>query len=122
MAMTETSNRQGPSPLRQALGILFRSAKNVELRILAVLACAVLALELFLEVADDVREGETQRFDEWILSALRNPADPSDPIGPAWIERAALDLTSLGSFAVLFLTVTMVAGYLVIARKFHLLR
>ena len=40
----------------------------------------------FVELADEVVEGQTQSFDERILLALRSPADPADPIGPAWVE------------------------------------
>ena len=50
--------------------------------------CCSLAAGLwgFLELADEIREGEQFRLDRTILLLFRNPADPSDPIGPVWLE------------------------------------
>jgi len=70
----------------------------------------------FLELADEVREVETQRLDEGVLRSLRTPADPAVPIGPSWLVPASRDLTSLGSLAVLLLVVLAVAGFLALAR------
>ncbi len=75
-------------------------------------ACALLLLFLFL--AGEVIEGDTLAFDTKILRALRNPADPSKPIGPAWTESALIDLTSLGGSVVLGLFVAAVAGFLLL--------
>jgi undecaprenyl-diphosphatase len=52
-----------------------------------------------------------------ILLALRSKGDLSDPIGPAWLERVALDLTALGGHAVLVLLVLGVAGWLLLKRR-----
>ncbi len=65
----------------------------------------LLLLVVFMKLASEVLEGETQSFDKQILLALRDPADLSHPIGPAWMLSAALDITSLGSTTVLGLTV-----------------
>jgi hypothetical protein len=37
----------------------------------------------FVSLAGEVTEGDTQAFDTKILRALRDPVDPSRPIGPA---------------------------------------
>jgi hypothetical protein len=50
----------------------------------------------FVQLADEVVEGETDAFDTALLLALRNPADPSDPLGPGWVEEFARDVTALG--------------------------
>jgi len=71
-------------------------------------------LVVFIKLASEVLEGETQSFDKKILLALRNPADLSRPIGPAWMVSAALDITALGSATVLGLTVLTVAGFLLL--------
>lgn len=63
-------------------------------------------------IADEVREGETARIDEAVLMALRTPGNPADPIGPAWLEEAARDITALGSFSVLFILVVVVVAHL----------
>jgi len=75
-------------------------------------ACALLLLFLFL--AGEVVEGDTLAFDTKILRALRNPADPSKPIGPEWIESVLVDLTSLGGPVVLGLVVLAVVGFLLL--------
>jgi undecaprenyl-diphosphatase len=51
-------------------------------------------------------------LDREILLALRTRGDLTDPIGPDWLQRAATDITSLGSHAVLILLVATVAGFL----------
>ena len=77
---------------------------------LALVALAFVILVLIGLVLD----GETQAFDERILRALRKPDDPARPIGPLWLESAALDVTALGSATVLGLTVAAVIGYLLL--------
>jgi undecaprenyl-diphosphatase len=82
---------------------------------LALLVGAIVFLLLVVcisKLASEVFEGETQRFDKDILVALRDPADPSRPIGPRWLLSVALDITALGSATVLGLTVLAVAGFL----------
>jgi undecaprenyl-diphosphatase len=68
----------------------------------------------FFRLASEVLEGETKQFDEKILTALRDPADPAQPIGPAWLRSAALDITALGSATVLGLVVAGVCGFLLL--------
>lgn len=76
-------------------------------------AVAILAsVWLFSRLAAQVMEGDTRQFDEWVLSSLRQPADPSQLRGPKWLRLGADDITSLGSPTVLGLTVLAVTGYL----------
>lgn len=63
-------------------------------------------------IADEVSEGETMKIDQAVLMALRTPGDPTDPIGPAWLEEAARDVTALGSFTVLAILITVVVLHL----------
>src|SRR5207244_3929101 len=72
----------------------------------------------FVALAGEVLEGDTQRFDERILRALRRPDDPATPIGPAWMVEAGRDVTSLGSMAVICLIVGSVVGFLWLDRKY----
>ena len=57
-------------------------------------------------------EGDTRQFDEWVLSALRQPSNPEALKGPRWLKWGAEDITALGSPTVLGLTVLAVTGYL----------
>lgn len=88
-----------------------------ELAPFAVLALIAAMLGIFGKIADEVMDGQTHAFDEAILRALRNPGDLADPIGPAWLELAMRDLTSLGSFTVVALLTLVAIGYLVIHGK-----
>lgn len=74
-------------------------------------------LWLFIALASDVIEGETHGFDRRILLALRNPADLSDPIGPAWVEEMMRDFSGLGSTAVLTVLTAAAVAYLLLAGK-----
>jgi undecaprenyl-diphosphatase len=82
----------------------------------AVFACAG-GLFAFVSLIDEVGEGDTHDFDQTVLMALRNPADPADPLGPFWLEIMFRDFTSLGSHAVLALICVLACGYLLLQRK-----
>lgn len=73
----------------------------------------------FLEIADEVMEGETRHVDELLLLSLRNPLDHSDPLGPEWLEEMGRDFTALGSIGVLTLIILGVLGYLLLSRRFR---
>ena len=87
----------------------------------AVLLLAALAVVLvlfgFVELADDVGEGDTQAFDEWVVQSLRRADDPALPIGPAWLREVGIDLTALGSFVVLLMISGTVVGFLLLHRR-----
>jgi undecaprenyl-diphosphatase len=83
--------------------------------VLLLSAIAVLLLVVaFAALAGEVLEGDTQAFDTWVLRALRQPDNPALPIGPAWLQSAALDITALGSFTVLGLATLAIAGFLLL--------
>jgi undecaprenyl-diphosphatase len=73
----------------------------------------------FLELADLAAEGPAHNLDRWLIRALRNPANPVDPVGPPWLEEAGRDLTALGGYAVLTFFTATVAVYLSLLRKHH---
>ncbi|MDP3495518.1 MAG: phosphatase PAP2 family protein [Hyphomonadaceae bacterium] len=93
----------------------FVRAEFVLVASLAVIATALLG---FIEIADEMAEGESHGFDMAVLQALHpDPANPSDPIGPFWVDHAAADLTALGSLAVLATIALLAGGFLVLERK-----
>jgi undecaprenyl-diphosphatase len=75
----------------------------------------------FVELADEVKGGGTQTIDEWILRSLRRPDDLAVPIGPPWLREAALDITALGSWAVLLLVAGAVMGLMFLQRQYGIL-
>jgi undecaprenyl-diphosphatase len=61
----------------------------------------------FLALTDEVREGDTSRFDRTLLLAFRTPHDLATPIGPRWLQESARDVTALGGFTTLTLITAM---------------
>jgi len=91
---------------RHGLSGLLASARR---EVGATAALLVLALGglAFLSIADEVAEGETRALDLAILLALRRPGENRDLVGPDWLHVAAIDVTALGSLAVLGLLVLL---------------
>lgn len=93
-----------------------RTLVRTEIVGLASLAAAAACGLAFIQIADEVTEGETHAIDETILLSLRQ-VDRQDPIGPRWVEIMFTDLTSLGSTTILTLVTLAVLGYLLITGK-----
>ena len=91
-----------------------RARDRTELAFLLGGLLLVVLLLGFAVVADLVLVGETQGFDDRVLRVLRRADDPALPIGPVWLRLAALDITALGSGAVLGLVVFAIAGFMVL--------
>jgi undecaprenyl-diphosphatase len=72
---------------------------------------------LFLELADEVLEQDIRSFDQTLLLALRDPADPSEPYGAEWLEEMGRDFTALGGVGVLALITLGAIGYLLLAQR-----
>lgn len=79
----------------------------------------VAAVWVFIEVAGEVREGDTREIDEMVVRWFRDRSDPSRLAGPDWLEGVVRDLTSLGSSAVLILFTSAVAVFLAVRRQYH---
>src|SRR4029450_11093226 len=97
---------------------LDRLARN-EITWLFVGLAACVLLFAFVALAGEVTEGDTQAFDTRILQALRDPADPSRPLGPPWIENVLLDLTALGGSTVLVVVNLAVVGFLLLQTRYR---
>lgn len=72
---------------------------------------------VFIEVADEVEDGDVQSLDNRIMLAMRHADDPSQTIGPKWMAEAGRDMTALGGYAVLLLILFSVSGYLWLSGK-----
>jgi undecaprenyl-diphosphatase len=95
----------------------WRDALRVDGRILVDFLILAVSLFLFARLASEMIEGDTMAFDKYLISALRNPVDPSLPAGPQWLTSAMLDLTAFGGVAGLTILTAIIAGYLLVARK-----
>jgi undecaprenyl-diphosphatase len=87
----------------------------LELRPLIAIVLLGAAAWIFIEIADEVIEGEAILFDETLLLALRTAADPATPLGPLWLQEAIRDITALGGYTVLSIVTLSTAAYLCMA-------
>ncbi len=103
-----------PSPVTT----LVRGLRDMRVPVLPVAMIASLAAAAFafLQIADEVAEGEMEAFDRALLLWFRDPTNLSAPVGPHWLEIAMTDLTTLGGTAVLLVLVTGVTGFMLFSR------
>jgi undecaprenyl-diphosphatase len=104
---------------RLLFGRLSSRLGRYELTILGSMLSVCGILWVFVWLADEVMEGNTHAFDQALLLALRMPGKLADPVGPAWLELAARDITSLGGYPVLILVTLAAIGFLLILGKRH---
>jgi undecaprenyl-diphosphatase len=102
---------------RRVLGPRSISVIYPERWVFALMALGAGAIWAFIELSDEVIEGETTTLDESILLLLRNASDPTDPLGPLWLEEMMRDFTGLGGVGFLSLLTASVIGFLLVARK-----
>ncbi|MBS9403239.1 phosphatase PAP2 family protein [Halomonas sp. TRM85114] len=103
---------------RRSLSLLARLGRY-ELAILLCVSVLSGGIWGFVELAEEVSEGDTQSLDETLLLSLRNPADHTDPLGPGWVEELGRDFTALGGVGVLVLVSLGSLGYLLLARRYR---
>ena len=82
---------------------------------LVALFLALGGLWSFLELADDVQEGDTTRLDEWVFN---NVAGRYSHLKPFWQE-VGRDLTALGGSTVITLIVASVTIFLLLRRQWR---
>ena len=104
--------RHVSQPIRDVIAKTISLIRGREPVVMAALLLAVLGTWGFIELADEVIEGSTGRFDRWAVERLRQPDDLTRPIGPQWIGEVGRDLTALGGMAVLTLFILAAAGFL----------
>ena len=98
--------------IQQLLVHVLNWVRNQENALLIAVATISLGIWAFGALASEVMEGETMAFDREILQALRDPKDPTDPIGPPVVAEAMRDLTALGSITVVFLLTAIISVFL----------
>jgi undecaprenyl-diphosphatase len=89
----------------------------LERRVLLALMLIAGGIWAFLAIGEAVSEGDPFSFDRAILLLFRNPADVTDPLGPAWLESGMRDITALGGTVVLTIVTLGAVGYLMLAGK-----
>ena len=89
-----------------------RRAKPAIIPMVAAASALLFLVYIFIALADEITEGETQRIDEQILLWFRQVNDHALPIGPRWLADGMLDATALGSPLVLGIIVATASGFL----------
>lgn len=79
----------------------------IALALAGLIAAALLAMEV---------SGGPFVWDRAMMLALRVPGDTAQPIGPAWLHAAMVDVTALGSGTILTCVVVAVVGLLLVER------
>jgi undecaprenyl-diphosphatase len=95
--------------------LVWLRAREVETLVALLLAAG--GVWLFVEIADEVREGEMVTADERLLLMLRSSSDSNNPLGPPWVEEIARDITGLGGVGILTLVTLASAGFLFLQRR-----
>lgn len=92
--------------------------QNMDLTILLLLVILAAASWAFVELADEVLEGESDAYDKLIVDFFNVGQDAQRS---ALSEEIWRDFTALGGIAVLTLASFGVAGYFLIRRQYHLM-
>lgn len=100
----------------RTLRSLMQSLGRREIGLLVALGLLAGGAWAFVELADEVLEGTTRTYDEWMLLALREPTDLADPLGPRWVEELGRDVTALGGTGILLFWTAAAVGYLLLRR------
>ncbi|MDR6789369.1 undecaprenyl-diphosphatase [Sphingomonas sp. BE138] len=79
----------------------------IALALAGLIAAALLAFQV---------RGGPFAWDRAIMLRLRIPGDTAQPIGPAWLHEAMVEITALGSGTILTCVVVAVAGLLLVQR------
>jgi len=99
---------------------LVRGLKNGNANRLPVLLLGILTLGVyaFIAIADEMAEGEIRNFDETVLLMLRVPGDPSRLLGPEWLQETALEVTAIGGYPLIMLTLAVVSGFFIVTKRY----
>lgn len=92
-----------------------------EIKVLIVLLILFFSGLIFLEIADEISEGETKEFDQSIIEFFRSEEDHSIPAGSYWVTEFMTDITSLGGGTVLALITIFVSIFLILQKRYDTL-
>lgn len=80
---------------------------------------SLISLFVFAALTEAVLDGHTEQLDRYVLSVLRNPLDMNVPVGPAWLSRVLIDISTLGDITVLSMVTVAALGFLLLAKRYR---
>ena len=83
-----------------------------EIKVLLALLILFISILIFLEIADEITEGETREFDLSVIEFFRVEGDHNKPTGPLWLTEFMTDITALGGGSVLTIISIFVLAFL----------
>lgn len=92
-------------------------AKRKYLVLAAILLFAAALAVAGAKILEEAFENGLMDFDRTVLFALRHQDNPAHPIGPYWLQHAARDVTSLGSYAIIALITAAALGFFLLKRQ-----
>lgn len=90
-------------------------------RSLLLLAGASGGLALFVIMAGLATTGEPLAFDREFVLSLRSDEIRTEPVGPRWLTRAAIEITALAGTPILTLFTLVIGGYFAAKRQYRTL-
>lgn len=90
---------------------------RAEIGVVAALGILAGGVAVFADVAEDFNEDEARSFDMNVLAALHPGPDLADPVGPAWLDRAAQDFSAFGSLAIICTIALVMVGFLLMQKR-----
>lgn len=96
-------------------GVRNGTANRLPVALFAVLTLGVFA---FIAIADEMAEGELRKIDEWLFLSFRTAGDPPQPLGPPWLQETAVEITAIGGFPLILLTLAAVAGFFIVTKRY----
>lgn len=78
---------------------------------------AASALALFGVMSVELERGKSWSLDRAILLAMRTPGHPETPAGPKWLNQAAIDVSALGGYTVVWWLSVAAIGFLLVTRR-----
>lgn len=109
------------TPISQRLRAwLVRGLKNGNANRMPVLLFGIVTLGVyaFIQIADEMAEGEIRNLDETLFLMMRVPGDPARPLGPGWLQETALEITAIGGYPLIMLTLAAVSGFFIVTRRY----
>ena len=91
---------------------------SVDRTVTLLLIAGCTSLILFIVMAVLVRAGQTQAFDDMLLTSLRTANKLDVPLGPKLLLDVAKDITALGDVTVLTLVTIVTLGYCLLTRYY----